>query len=124
MVSHRKMGRVLALQGHAEEALRSYRSALSLAQALATKTPAKVPWQNLAQAQSDVGDTLLALAHLDEALEAHRTALALYQQLAAGDGATPEQKNDLATAYNQIGNVLIAEGGARGRGPQKLPLEH
>ena len=61
-------------------------------------------------ARNTPDETKLAIAKLDEALKTFRDSLAIAERLAGVDRSNTQWQSDLATSYDRVGGVLVAQG--------------
>ena len=66
--------------------------------------------RNLAVAESNAADVLLALKRVDEALARERRSLAVYEAQAAADPTNAAAQNDRAIGYSKMAQLLDATG--------------
>ncbi len=110
-LAQRDLGDVLAAQGHADEALRQYRSALAIDETLTASNPTNSNWQrDLSATHTELGDVLSAQGDSAGALAEYRTAQAIDTTLAASDPTNVRRQRDLSGSHDKIGNVLITQG--------------
>ena len=78
---------------------------------LAAEKPDNPYYQlDLAVADEEVGDVLVARGKLDEALKLYRDSLAISERLAATDRGNRARQHALSSSYARIGSVLVAQG--------------
>jgi tetratricopeptide (TPR) repeat protein len=78
---------------------------------LAAEKPDNPYYQlDLAAADEEVGDVLVARGKLDEALKLYRDSLAISERLAAADRGNRARQHALSSSYARIGSVLVAQG--------------
>ncbi len=110
-MAYEKVGVVLEAQGNLDEALKSYRDSLAIADPLAKTDPSNAGWQrDLSVAYSNVGDVLKARGELAAALKSYRDALAVRDRLAKADPGNAGWQRDLSVSYQKVGSVLVAQG--------------
>jgi serine/threonine protein kinase/tetratricopeptide (TPR) repeat protein len=92
--------------GDTEGALRSYRNALGLLEALAAKEPGKRDVQReLAASYEGLGDVLYAKDELPEGLKDYEKALVIRRQLVAQEPANIPLRRELAGLYSHMGDI-------------------
>jgi tetratricopeptide (TPR) repeat protein len=93
--------------GNLEQALRTYRDGLAIAEHLTTSDRNNADWQrDLAVSHNKVGDVLVVQGNLGEALKRYSTSLEIMVRLPQNAG----WQRDLTVLYNRVGNVLVAQG--------------
>jgi tetratricopeptide (TPR) repeat protein len=98
------------VQGDPKAAADTARAAISGFDALSRLGPSREGMNGKAVAFDRLGDALLDQCMRPEAASAYRSALALAQQLAKGDGATPMERQNLATAREKLGDIARLDG--------------
>jgi tetratricopeptide (TPR) repeat protein len=102
---------VLVAQGKLEEALKSYRDSLAIAERLAASDRSNTGWQrDLSRSYSSIGDVLMVQGKSDEALKSYQDGLAIAEWLTSADPNYAGWQRNLSTSYNSIGDVLVAQG--------------
>ena len=94
----------IAGAGQLDEALKSYRDSLAIAERLAASDRSNTGWQHdLSVLYNSIGDVLVAQGKLDEALKSYRDSLAIAERLAASDRSNTGWQRDLSVLYEGIG---------------------
>jgi tetratricopeptide (TPR) repeat protein len=105
------LGDVLVSQGRLDEALKSYRDSLDIAERLAASDRSNTERQSdLSVAYARIGDVLVSQGKLDEALKSHQDSLAIIERLAASDHRNTGWQSDLSWSYHSIASVLVTQG--------------
>lgn len=101
----------LSAQHDIDEAVKHYRSALSILERLVRHDPRHQKWlRTFGICNSQFGDALLANGDLDGALNAYEEFHSVAKRLARLDPDNAEFKRDLSVALERMGNVLFIRG--------------
>ena len=94
--------------GHTKEALASYRKALALTEALATRTPQNPKYQRLlADLHFREGTAHQHLGAFVEALAAYQRCVTVIEPLTTKPGVTAEDLAQLLTGYRSMGEIEV-----------------
>ncbi|MGE0545696.1 MAG: protein kinase [Kofleriaceae bacterium] len=112
-LARNNLGDVRFAQGHADEALREYRAALTVFEALVAERPVDAHAQrNLASTHERIANVVFAQGDAAEALAEYRTALGIVVAAAALAPADNELQRATSYLHGQIGEVVMAQGDA------------
>jgi tetratricopeptide (TPR) repeat protein len=110
-----QLGDAKAVLGQSKAAMASYKTAQSIAEALAARDPANTEWQrDLSVSHEKIGDVLVAQGDGPGALAAYRKSHDIFEALAARDPANTQWQRDLSVSHEKIGDVLVAQGDGPG----------
>jgi PQQ-dependent catabolism-associated CXXCW motif protein len=108
--THLAIGHVHKSLGDTLEALRSYRSALSYAQAEAARYPDDTDWQWLvAITEENIGNVLKLRHDMKGALASYGDALEIRTSLVKNDSKNEELFTQLGLLYDEIGDALLMD---------------
>jgi serine/threonine protein kinase len=103
-----KIGRVLLMQGHAEDALSRFQAAIDIREELIARFPNRAEQRHaLASLLVDVGDAVARRGETDEAMTFYRNALAIQETLASSDSGNTAITLEMALNHERIGGLLI-----------------
>ncbi len=112
---HNFIGDMQVLTGDLSSALRSFRRAYELAEALVARDPGNTEWQrDLSVSHNRIGDVLAAQGDGPGALAAYRKGLGIAEALGARDPANTGWQRDLSVSHNKIGEIFAAQGDGPG----------
>lgn len=115
MVSHHKVGDILATQGGTAAALESYRASLVLAERLTAADPGHAEWQrDLAASHFRIGEGLAVQGNLLGALTAFEASLAITKRLAVSDPGNAMWQRNLSASHHKVGDMMVAQGNLTG----------
>lgn len=106
-VSHNKMGDVLLKLGNTTEALKHYRSSISIRQILADRNPNDIETlRDLSVSHNRMGDILACHGDSTKAMEHYRADIGITQTLVKLDPNSTQAQRDLSISHNRIGDIL------------------
>jgi tetratricopeptide (TPR) repeat protein len=106
MVGYGKIGAVLLEQGKLDDALKSYRNSLTIAQQLARDDAANSDRQyDLSASHRRVGDVLVEQDELEAAFKSYRDSLAIMLRLTASDSSNAQWQQELKDDIGLIGSL-------------------
>ena len=102
---------MLVAQGKLDEALKSYRDSLAIAESLAAADRSNAGGSAISRCPTKGSATCWwRRASSTRRSRAYRDSLAIRERLAASDRSNTGWQRDLSVSYNRVGDVLVAQG--------------
>src|SRR5262249_4961292 len=106
--SYERIGRALAAQGKAEEALSSFNKSIEIWRQLAEKDPSHTNYETTANSVYEkISNLLLAPRRYDDALAAFRNMAAGFQALVDRGQSDAHIQRSLSVAWERVGDVFL-----------------